>query len=90
MLEDVIKHVVMYGTGNSCRLSCSISVFFSCIYMKVEKNLVNFSSINYVFMSFVLFSSLYFGTLCFPGRVLLLNFEYGSRDDSLSPHLPEA
>uniref|UniRef100_A0A6N2N954 Uncharacterized protein n=1 Tax=Salix viminalis TaxID=40686 RepID=A0A6N2N954_SALVM len=40
-------------------------------------------------MSFVLFSSLYFGSLCFPGRVLLLNFEYGSRDDSLSPISPK-
>ena len=37
VLEDIIKHVVMYGTGNSCSLSCSISFCFFHIYESLRK-----------------------------------------------------
>jgi hypothetical protein len=37
VLEDIIKHAVMYGTGNSCSLSCSISFCFFHIYESLRK-----------------------------------------------------
>jgi cellulose synthase/poly-beta-1,6-N-acetylglucosamine synthase-like glycosyltransferase len=91
VLEDIIKHAVMYGPGNSCSLSCSISFCFFSYIWKLEKNLVNFNSIDVCFQEFFFFSLsfLYFRTLCFPGSVLLLNFENGWRDSVLSPNLPE-
>lgn len=60
VLEDIIKHAVMYGPGNSCSLSCSISFCFFSYIWKLEKNLVNFNSIDVCFQEFFFFFSPFF------------------------------